>query len=203
MLVLEISHGLLQSRISRFQKNSKFVMFSKHPKLFLHFRNIFKLIGKNRKFRVPSLGCGRQCGGHGTARLELSWRTSPGTCFQADTTRLIGHDANWPWAFNHPLMRWKSEQRTGGQRRHGVRRARPKLCRVTGQSCAGPTVAERLRRAYPAPLGRAGVGSIPANPDAQKVPSFEMKLSPCAGSRCVGIAHAPTQPVSSCSIRIP
>jgi hypothetical protein len=41
----------------------------------------------------------------------------------------------------------------------------------------------RLRRAYPAPLGRAGVGSIPANPDAQNVPSFrrwrfEMKLSP-------------------------
>jgi hypothetical protein len=31
-----------------------------------------------------------------------------------------------------------------------------------------PAVAERLRRAYPAPLGRAGVGSIPANPDAQK-----------------------------------
>ncbi len=46
-----------------------------------------------------------------------------------------------------------------------------------------PAVAERLRRAYPAPLGRAGVGSIPANPDAQHVPSFrrwrfEMKLSP-------------------------
>jgi hypothetical protein len=44
-------------------------------------------------------------------------------------------------------------------------------------------VAERLRRAYPAPLGRAGVGSIPANPDAQNVPSFrlwrfEMKLRP-------------------------
>jgi hypothetical protein len=40
------------------------------------------------------------------------------------------------------------------------------------------------RRAYPAPLGRAGVGSILANPDAQHVPSFrrwrfEMKLSPC------------------------
>ena len=46
-----------------------------------------------------------------------------------------------------------------------------------------PAVAERLRRAYPAPLGRAGVGSIPANPDARSVPSFrrwrfEMKLSP-------------------------
>ena len=45
------------------------------------------------------------------------------------------------------------------------------------------TINERLRRAYPAPLGRAGVGSIPANPDAQNVPSFrrwrfEMKLSP-------------------------
>ncbi len=46
-----------------------------------------------------------------------------------------------------------------------------------------PAVAERLRRAYPAPLGRAGVGSIPANPDERSVPSFrrwrfEMKLSP-------------------------
>ncbi len=46
-----------------------------------------------------------------------------------------------------------------------------------------PAVAERLRRAYPAPMGRAGVGSIPANPDARNVPSFrrwrfEMKLSP-------------------------
>jgi hypothetical protein len=46
-----------------------------------------------------------------------------------------------------------------------------------------PAVAERLRRAYRAPLGRAGVGSIPAIPDALNVPSFrrwrfEMKLSP-------------------------
>ncbi len=46
-----------------------------------------------------------------------------------------------------------------------------------------PTVAERLRRAYTAPPERAGVGSIPANPNAQNVPSFrrwrfEMKLSP-------------------------
>ncbi len=46
-----------------------------------------------------------------------------------------------------------------------------------------PVVAERLRRAYPALPERAGVGSIPANPDAQNVPSFrrwrfEMKLSP-------------------------
>jgi hypothetical protein len=46
-----------------------------------------------------------------------------------------------------------------------------------------PPVAERLRRAYPALLDRAGVGSIPANSDAQNVPSFrrwrfEMKLSP-------------------------
>jgi hypothetical protein len=32
-------------------------------------------------------------------------------------------------------------------------------------------VAERLRRACPAPPERAGVGSISANPDAQKVPS--------------------------------
>ncbi len=44
-------------------------------------------------------------------------------------------------------------------------------------------VAERLRRAYSAPLEWAGVGSIPANCDAQNVPSFrrwrfEMKLSP-------------------------
>jgi hypothetical protein len=45
-----------------------------------------------------------------------------------------------------------------------------------------PPVAERLRRAYPALLERAGVGSIPANSDAQNVPSFrrwrfEVKLS--------------------------
>ncbi len=44
-----------------------------------------------------------------------------------------------------------------------------------------PAVAEWLRRAYPALLERAGVGSIPANSDAQDVPSFrrwrfEMKL---------------------------
>jgi hypothetical protein len=31
-----------------------------------------------------------------------------------------------------------------------------------------PAVAERLRRAYPAPLGRAGVGSIPTNPRRTK-----------------------------------
>ena len=31
-----------------------------------------------------------------------------------------------------------------------------------------PAVAERLRQAYPAPLGRAGVGSIPANPRSMK-----------------------------------
>ncbi len=48
-----------------------------------------------------------------------------------------------------------------------------------------PPVAERLRQAYPALLERAGVGSIPANSDAQNVPSFcrwrfEMKLSPVA-----------------------
>jgi hypothetical protein len=47
-------------------------------------------------------------------------------------------------------------------------------------------VAERLRRAYPALPERAGVGSIPANPDAQNVPSFRrwrfgMKLSPFLG----------------------
>jgi hypothetical protein len=45
-----------------------------------------------------------------------------------------------------------------------------------------PAIAERLRLAYPAPLGRAGVGSIPANPDALNLLSFsqwrfEMKLS--------------------------
>ena len=39
------------------------------------------------------------------------------------------------------------------------------------------------RRTYPAPLGPGGVGSIPANSDAQNVPSFRrwrfvMKLSP-------------------------
>jgi hypothetical protein len=38
-------------------------------------------------------------------------------------------------------------------------------------------------RTYPAPLGVGGVGSIPANSDAQNVPAFrrwrfEMKLSP-------------------------
>ncbi len=43
---------------------------------------------------------------------------------------------------------------------------------------------EWSRRTYPAPLGAGGVGSIPANSDAQNVPSFrrwrfEMKLSPC------------------------
>ncbi len=46
-----------------------------------------------------------------------------------------------------------------------------------------PPVAERLRRAYPALPERASVGSIPANSDAQNVPSFrrwrlERKLSP-------------------------
>ncbi len=46
-----------------------------------------------------------------------------------------------------------------------------------------PPVAERLRRAYPALPEQAGVGSIPANSDAQNVPSFrrwrfEVKLSP-------------------------
>ncbi len=46
-----------------------------------------------------------------------------------------------------------------------------------------PPVAERLRRAYPALLEQAGVGSIPANSDAHNAPSFrrwrfEMKLSP-------------------------
>jgi hypothetical protein len=33
-------------------------------------------------------------------------------------------------------------------------------------------VAEWSRRTYPAPLGAGGVGSIPANSDAQNVPSF-------------------------------
>jgi hypothetical protein len=46
-----------------------------------------------------------------------------------------------------------------------------------------PSAAERLRQAYPALPGRAGVGSIPAKSDALNVPSFrrwrfEMKLSP-------------------------
>ncbi len=45
-----------------------------------------------------------------------------------------------------------------------------------------PPVAERVRRAYPALLERAGVGSIPASSNAQNVPSFrrwrfEIKLS--------------------------
>ncbi len=44
-------------------------------------------------------------------------------------------------------------------------------------------LAERLRQAYPTLLEWAGVGSIPANSDAQNVPSFrrwrfELKLSP-------------------------
>ncbi len=48
-----------------------------------------------------------------------------------------------------------------------------------------PPVAERLRRAYPALPEWDGVGSIPANSNAQNVPSFrrwrfEMKLSPCS-----------------------
>ncbi len=47
------------------------------------------------------------------------------------------------------------------------------------------TVAERSRQAYCTLLEWAGVGSIPANSDAQNVPSFrrwrfEMKLSPSA-----------------------
>jgi hypothetical protein len=49
-------------------------------------------------------------------------------------------------------------------------------------SKTAPTVAERSRLTYPAPLGAGGVGSILANSDAQNVPSFrrwrfEMKLS--------------------------
>ncbi len=56
---------------------------------------------------------------------------------------------------------------------------KPSLSEVTDI----PAVAERLRRAYPALLEWDGVGSIPANSDAQNVPSFrrwriEMKLSP-------------------------
>jgi hypothetical protein len=48
------------------------------------------------------------------------------------------------------------------------------------------TMAEWSMRTYPAPLGAGGVGSIPANSDAQNVPSFrrwrfEMKLSPFIG----------------------
>ena len=54
---------------------------------------------------------------------------------------------------------------------------------VTANMSAMETVAEWSWRTYPAPLGAGGVGSIPANPDAQNVPSFrrrrfEMKLSP-------------------------
>ncbi len=52
-----------------------------------------------------------------------------------------------------------------------------------------PAVAEWLRRAYPALLERAGVGSIPTNFDAQHVLSFrrwrfEMKLSPFTPEPC-------------------
>jgi hypothetical protein len=51
-------------------------------------------------------------------------------------------------------------------------------------------VAEWSRRTYPAPLGAGGVGSIPANSDAQRVPSFRrwryvMKLSPFCSSKRV------------------
>jgi hypothetical protein len=57
-----------------------------------------------------------------------------------------------------------------------------------------PPVAERLRREYPALLERAGVGSIPANFNAQNVSSFcrwrfEMKLSPFFDNVIVILLH--------------
>jgi hypothetical protein len=58
--------------------------------------------------------------------------------------------------------------------RLGCRRASVSACasqvhpRCSGGLVELPPVAERLRRAYPALLERAGVGSIPANSDAQK-----------------------------------
>jgi hypothetical protein len=57
-------------------------------------------------------------------------------------------------------------------------------------------VADWSRRTYPAPLGAAGVGSIPADPDAQNVPSFrrwrfEMKLSP------LGLLRRPEESVDN------
>ncbi len=50
------------------------------------------------------------------------------------------------------------------------------------------------RRIFPAPLGAGGVGSIPANSDAQNVPSFrrwrfEMKLSPFFCDRRIMTDH--------------
>ncbi len=72
-------------------------------------------------------------------------------------------------------------------------------------------VAERLGRAYPALLEWAGVGSIPANSDAQNGPSFrryrfETKLSPfkleqlseagCSHS-CVPVKTSRIQPLIS------
>jgi hypothetical protein len=72
------------------------------------------------------------------------------------------------------------------------------------QSTYQHILAERLRRAYPAPLGRAGVGSIPANPDAQNVPSirrwrFEMKFSPFTGTYWYILVHLSTH-VFSCFV---
>ncbi len=56
-------------------------------------------------------------------------------------------------------------------------------CVGVRNECHHVAVAERLRQAYPTNLEWAGVGSIPANSDAQNVLSFrrwrfEMKLSP-------------------------
>ena len=64
----------------------------------------------------------------------------------------------------------------------------------TGLVSLMPTVAEWPRRTYSAPLGAGGddrgVGLIPANSDAQSVPSFrrwrfEMKLSSLYLSLCI------------------
>ncbi len=41
---------------------------------------------------------------------------------------------------------------------------------IMSMKVAMPPIAERLRRAYPALPGRAGVVSIPANSDALNVP---------------------------------
>ncbi len=66
----------------------------------------------------------------------------------------------------------------------GVTCSSAALCmNCSNKSSLMPTVAKWSRRTYPAPLGAGGVGSIPANSDAQNVPSFrrwrfEMKLSP-------------------------
>ena len=84
----------------------------------------------------------------------------------------------WAGASDNMMHRSRLKQKQNVW--HGMPSAR---LDVLKQKLLMSAVAERLRRAYPALLERAGVGSIPANSDAQNVPSFrlwrfEMKLSP-------------------------